>query len=210
MEDILKDELKDDKQNENSASDDDQENTENESEDEYGEILTFDEILADKFYQSEFDRRMQKGIQTAVERVTKEYETRIEELNNKFGQAAESTAEQQEVSQRYSQEIDGLKNEIEQVKKNHVVELAVAKTGVIDPVALKAHVKKFVDKAKYNEGEIEGLDDHIKELLNDKLSYLLPQSKKALGKDFSGGVNKEKSIEEKIMKQFDLKEDSAK
>lgn len=162
-------------------------------------VLTFDEILSDKFYQSEFDRRVQKAIGTATERINEEHQSQIEQLKAELGTTQGKLKE-------YEQNHEQYQNTLLEAQKSHAFELAVAKSGVIDDVALKAHLQKFVEEAEFKDGKIEGLAEHIAERLEGDLIHLKPANNKALGGEFKTGQSTLSKQEAEIFKQFKIKE----
>lgn len=126
------------------------------------------------------------------------YDTALADLETVKAQLSERDNDLEELkkSKNYKDDLDALQakyttdkeewaNKLKANERNAVFEITVAKTGVIDPVALKAHTKEFADKAELKDGELVGLTDHIKGLLGGKLSYLVPKDGKGLGKEFS-------------------------
>lgn len=129
-----------------------------------GAPMTFDEILADKEYQSEFDRRVAKAIETAKKKLVEEHQAEIAKLS------AQSKS-YEELEKKYAEVIVNGEKE----RKTHTIELAVAKSGTIDPIALKAHIAEYTDKAEFKDGKVAGLEEHIQKLLSEDLKHLAPK-----------------------------------
>jgi len=113
-----------------------------------------------------------------------------------------------ELQTRYESEKADLEKQLLDNSKNSAVEIAIAKSGVIDGVALKAHIAEFVAKAEFKDNEVVGLTSHINELIADKLAYLKPDTKKATGGEFNktGGLDPEKDLAKKSAQAMGLKE----
>lgn len=168
-------------------------------------VLTFDEILADKTYQAEFDRRVQKAITTATERVTTQYEDTIKSLKEELGLSKEQLEKLGDYEAKQKEAQAQYEKELADERKKHAFEMAVAKSGVIDDVALKAHLKEFYDTAEFKDGAITGLEEQINKRLEDDLQHLRPSDKKALGGTFKP-TNPSQTLEDEVMKAFKIKE----
>lgn len=109
-----------------------------------------------------------------------------------------------ELQQRYDTEKAEWETKLNENVKQSAWEVAIAKANVIDPVALKAHTKDFYDKAELKDGEIVGFNEHVKELLGDKLAYLVPTDKKALGGNLDNPPKNEKTKEDQMKESMGL------
>lgn len=137
-----------------------------------GEVLTFDEILLDKVYQAEFDRRVQKALDTHSKKLQEKHQAEIEELKKSITHNEESEKKFAELQSRYEQETNELKSKIDNTEKNYALELIITKSGTKDPVALKAHISKFIAEAEFKDGQFVGLEEHITERKNSDLVHL--------------------------------------
>lgn len=72
-----------------------------------GQKKTFDEILKDKDYQDEFDRRVQQGINTAVTKAKEKWETLIDDKVSEAEKLAKMTKEEkaQYMQQKHEKEL---------------------------------------------------------------------------------------------------------
>ena len=108
---------------------------------------TFDDILSDKEYQSEFDRRVSKAIETAKKTWSGEQET---DIDGKIREAVKTEKEK-------------IVNELNEVKFNSAVDTAILKADVVDLDMVKA--KLDMKKIKQgDDGSISGLDEQLEEL----------------------------------------------
>ena len=111
----------------------------------------------------------------------------------------------EELQTRYDSDKVEWENKLLQNAKQSAFEVAVAKSGVIDSVALKAHLNAFVDEAEFKDGTIVGLDEYIGKRLGDDLGYLKPEDTKALGGEFKKGTQTDQ-LEKDVMEAFKIKE----
>lgn len=167
------------------------------------DVLTFDEILSDKVYQAEFDRRVQKAIDKVTEKLSKQHQDELENLKKSAQLSEEQASEFQKLQAKYQAETEAFQQQIQEKDRLYAFDLAIAKSGVIDSVALKAHMQNFVKDAEFKDGKIQGLDEEITKRLADDLKHLSP-TKKATG----GAIEnppKDKTVEEIIRQGFGLK-----
>lgn len=140
----------------------------NSSNDFNGEPLSFDEILSDKEYQAEFDRRLQKAIATNTAKLEETYTEQINAVKD-------GTIKIEEVDERIKAEKQQMQKELDEIKVNSALKLALAKSGTIDEVALKAHLN--LDDVKLAEdGSLEGIDKQLSTLKEDK-AYLFGEQR---------------------------------
>lgn len=105
-------------------------------------ILTFDELMSDKYYQSEFDKRMNKGLTTAAQKYEKElkeyreYKEKYETVNSEYEQL-KTTAEKR----------------TEELQANNEIELEMIKLGAKDTVAVKAHLNEITNNKELTPSE---------------------------------------------------------
>lgn len=158
-----------------------------------GGALTFDEILSDPVYQSEFDKRVESAIQKRTAAITKERDTALKSVETMTSERDNAIGER-----------DTLKSQLDESAKNYAWDLAVANLGTIDAVAFKAHTQEFVNQAEFKDGTIVGFDEHAQELLKDKLSYLLPKNKATGGFFETPPAGTLEEINEQIAKNMGL------
>jgi len=77
----------------------------------YEEPITFDDILTDKEYQAEFDRRVAKALETGKAKWQKEYEAKVQEEKNE----AEKLAKMSE-SEKFKHEMEKVSAERDEAK----------------------------------------------------------------------------------------------
>ena len=108
---------------------------------------------------------------------------------------------------KYDTEKEDWENKFKANERNAVFEIAIAKAGTIDPVALKAHTQEFADKAELKDGELIGLNEHIKSLLDNQLKYLVGNPE-ALGQEFNNNPPApEVSKHDQILQKTGLKKE---
>jgi len=166
--------------------------------------LTFDEILADKAYQAEFDRRIQKALDTHSKKLKEQHQAEIEELKKGITLNEESETKFKELQSKYEKETSELKGKIDDTEKNYVLELVIAKSGTKDPVALKAHISKFIAETEFKDGKFIGLEEHITERKGSDLVHLFGMDQPT-GNPIVNPPKKEATLQEIVDKQMGIK-----
>lgn len=169
-----------------------------------GEVLTFDEILLDKVYQAEFDRRVQKAIDTNSKKLQEKYQLEIEELKKGITLNEESETKFKELQARYEQETNELKSKVDNTEKNYALELVIAKSGTKDPVALKAHISKFIAETEFKDGQFVGLEEHVNERKAKDLVHLFGEVQPT-GSSLVGTPPKKETLQDIVEKQMGIK-----
>lgn len=121
--------------------------------------LTFDEILDDKGYQSEFDRRVGKALETAREKWQKEAEANARETLKKA--------------------VDDATAPLNGKIRNLMISSEVTKASAKDAADVLPHLN--MEAIKITEEGIEGLEAQIKKL-KEKKPYLFVEKEKPIGK----------------------------
>ncbi len=121
--------------------------------------LTFDEILDDKGYQSEFNRRVGKALETAREKWQKEAEANARETLKKA--------------------VDDATAPLNGKIRNLMISSEVTKASAKDAADVLPHLN--MEAIKITEEGIEGLEAQIKEL-KEKKPYLFVEKEKPIGK----------------------------
>lgn len=98
-------------------------------------------------------------------------DTDLEELKKSMPE--DKTEEIQSLQTKYKEDTEKLEAKLKQNKVDSVVQLAIAKSGAKDDVAVLAHLKDFVEKAALDENTntIVGLDEKLTTLQKEK-NYL--------------------------------------
>lgn len=164
----------------------------------FGDVLTFDEILEDKTYQSEFDKRVTKAIQTATEN----HKADIEKYKAKADEADEWRTKYETLEADFKAKEDKYNEKLGEVTKTTYIDKAVLKSGTIDEVSVKAHLQGFLKDAKFEDGKIEGLDEELSKLQEEK-AYLW-EKPKATGTGH-GSPKKDLTEEERVRRAVGLK-----
>ena len=121
--------------------------------------LTFDEILDDKGYQSEFDRRVGKALETAREKWQKEAEANARETLKKA--------------------VDDATAPLNGKIRNLMISSEVTKASAKDAADVLPHLN--MEAIKITDDGIEGLEEQVKEL-KEKKPYLFVEKEKPIGK----------------------------
>lgn len=153
--------------------------------------------------------------QTELETLKSDKETlqeQLDERNNDLKALQESTTNSEETQKqltalqtRYDTEKEEWETKYEANARKAALDVLVAELGVIDPVAMKAHILDTANEAEFKDGELVGLKEHAKGLLDDKLSYLLPQENKSTGGRFNNPPNPQEELEAKSAKAMGIK-----
>ena len=145
-----------------------------------GTPLTFDEILEDKVYQSEFDRRMTKAIDTAKEKWIEEYNQKLANEKSEAEKLAKMDAEQ-----KHQYELDQAnKRANDSEAKLRAYELKEQATKIAREKNVDVNLLDLLDFTKENAETVVAKIDNIKNVydsaiekaLNDKLKQKSPVS----------------------------------
>lgn len=162
------------------------------------EPLTFDEILADKEYQAEFDRRVTKALETQKTKLEEDFKQGLAKAKEEFKEI-----ETEEIKKQFLAEKEQLKEELTRVEKNRIIDKAILKSGTVDEVAVKAHLQSFLKEAEYKDGVIVGLDEQLKELKENK-EHLFKNETVVTGVKHKKAV-KTDSIEDELRRSMGVK-----
>lgn len=170
-----------------------------------GEVLTFDEILEDKTYQSEFDRRVTKALETQREKLLEEnekgnYQNKHEELTKKYN-ALES---------EYNAFRTTSANELADIKEKGVISKLIHTSGTTDAELLGLLVEKDISTLERTEDTkidevVQGLIEGYKE---SKASLFAVEINKPTGIEMGGRIPpKEKTALEDLEARLYPKKD---
>ena len=132
---------------------------------------TFDQILSDKAYQAEFDRRVAKALETAKGKWEADYNQKLEDAKSEAAKLAKMNADEKEKYERDKQEADYQKR----VKELTVKEL---KAEAREQLVEKNLPKEFIDLLNYESADTvkESIDkmattfqETVEKAVNDKL-----------------------------------------
>ena len=137
------------------------------------EKLTFDKILEDKEYQAEFDRRIAKSINTAIQnekgKWEKEYQQKVEQERSE----AEKLAKM-DTDQKHQYELKQVQEELEKERaKNNAHDLRDAVSKIAEEKGIGSSLLEIFDFTKEN---AESMDNKIKILsteLDKRVEYRL-------------------------------------
>ena len=148
-----------------------------------GEVMTFDEILQDKTYQSEFDKRVAKALETAKTKWEKEAEekrTEAEKLasmnaeeKHKYELEKERKEKEEAISKLNAYELKG-----QAIKIANEKELPISLLNVIDYTKENAEsIKTKIEEIEvvYKQAIQSGINDRMKEktpknVINDSMT----------------------------------------
>lgn len=126
----------------------------------------------------------------------------LQEFEEKANLSEEQAKELQELKDTYEQQLQEYDNKVKTTKMNSALNVAIAKSGTVDEVALKAHLSDFLQEAELDEetGSIKGLEDKLNEIKQEK-TYLF--KKGATGVEHSQAPKP--NIEDEVRKAMGLK-----
>lgn len=110
------------------------------------ETKTFDDVLKDKFYQSEFDKRVAKALETAKSKWETEKATELENAKTEAEKLAKMNAEQKA---KYAEE----KRIAELEKREKEITTRELKAQAYETLAEKGLPKDLVDLLNYSDAE---------------------------------------------------------
>ena len=124
-----------------------------------GKKQTFDDILSNKEYQAEFDRRVSKAIETAKSKWQGEQNSTLDE---KINSAIKTAKEEYE-------------KDLNETKFNSALNMELLRSKAVDIDMVKVKLK--LDDIKLNEdGSLSGLSDQLKEI-KEKYGFLFEDHK---------------------------------
>lgn len=127
------------------------------------EIITFDEILADPVYKSEFDRRVTKALSTIQAKLDAEIGKNKKYEEQETGETVETLRRQlEELQGKYTKETEDYKMQLAERDYSDAMNRVVASKGIkfSSKAAEKAYLADL--KAKnltLKDGELEGFDE---------------------------------------------------
>ena len=141
-----------------------------------GEVMTFDEILADKTYQSEFDKRVAKALETARTK----WEQEAEEKRTEAEKLAKMDAEE-----KHKYELDKERKEKEEaISKLNAYELKEEAIKIASEKELPISLLNVIDYRKENAESIKTKIDEIEVVykqaiqdgINEKMKEKTPKT----------------------------------
>lgn len=130
------------------------------------EIMTFDEILADPVYKSEFDRRVTKALSTVQAKLDAEVEKNKKYESQASGETVESLKQQlSELQKKYGAETEQYKSQIADRDYSDAIGRAIAGQNL--KFSSKAAERDFVARLKekkleLKDGELQGVEEFVK------------------------------------------------
>lgn len=129
----------------------------------------------------------------------------LENLKKTATLSDEQKKELETLQSKYESEKQEWETKLAENARNAALEISVAKSGVIDPVALKAHIAEKAKELEFKDGSIIGLDEYIKDRITNDLSYLVPKEQKALGQEINKGAQTTKTEKEQVYESLGIK-----
>lgn len=129
------------------------------------DILTFDEILADPTYKSEFDRRVTKALSTVQAKLDAEVE-KNKKYETNSGETIETIkTELEELKKKYTTETEQYQKQIADRDYADALHRAIADKGV--KFSSKAAEKAFISDLTINrlslkDGALDGFEEYLK------------------------------------------------
>lgn len=141
-----------------------------------GDILTFDEILQDKYYQSEFDKKVAKALETA----RKKWEKELEEKRTEAEKLAKMNAEE-----KHKYELEkAIKEKEEAIAKLNAYELKEQAIKIANEKELPISLLNVIDYTKEDAESIKTKIDEIEVVykqaiqsgINDRMKEKTPKT----------------------------------
>jgi len=147
-----------------------------------------------------------KSLESEVEAFKSQLSQRDKDLEELKKTSSLSEEEKQKFTQlqsQYEKEKQEWENKLAETERNSVLELVITKSGTKDPVALKAHISKFITDAEFKDGQFVGLEEHIAERKNSDLVHLFGTGQPT-GNPF-GTPPKKETLQDIVEKQMGIK-----
>ena len=155
------------------------------------ETKTFDDVLKDKAYQSEFDKRVAKALETAKSKWETDYQAKIQEAKTEAEKLAKMNADQKA-------EYEKQKREDELAKREKDITTRELRATAYETLAEKNLPKELVDILNYSDAEscnksIEAVEkafqSAVEKAVNDKLRGGQPPKGGQSSNDTTFGFN---------------------
>ena len=118
----------------------------------------------------------------------------------------ELKAKIEKLEQEFAEKEQKYQETLKHNEKESIFEKELLKNGAIDTLAVKAHLREFLEEAEVEEGQIVGLNEKISEFKEEK-AYLFNQPNNATGvKHPSTPPKKEVTLQEDILNKVYKKE----
>lgn len=184
------------------AENGEEENANDDSSNLDGTPLTFDEILEDKEYQKEFDRRINKALDTAKSKWEKEYTQKLEAEKTEAEKLAKMDAEQ-----KHQYELEqALKKASDSESKLRAYELKEQATKIASEKNVDISLLELIDFTKENAESVATKIDNIKSIYDNAIEKALNEKLKQKS-PVSHDIDKEKKdpFIEGFLKEFNQK-----
>lgn len=140
------------------------------------EIMTFDEILADPVYKSEFDRRVTKALSTVQSKLDAEVEKNKKYEEKETGETVETLKKQMsELQAKYDKDTGDYKTQISERDYADAMKKTIADKGIkfSSKAAEKAYLADLREKhLELKDGELTGFDEwHKAQLEADPTAF---------------------------------------
>ena len=160
------------------------------------EKLTFDEILKDKEYQAEFDRRLAKSNETAIRNTKEKWEREYQEKMEQEKSEAEKLAKM-DTDQKHQYELKQVQEELERERaKNNAHDLRDAVSKIAEEKGVGTSLLELFDFTRENADSMNDkikllsteIDKRVEQRVNEMLKEKSPKQVVSQG---IGDTNKE-------------------
>jgi len=149
------------------------------------EDVTFDEILTDKVYRAEFDRRVAKAIEKREAAWDEEKKAEIEKIETQISELKTQISDKDTQIGDLNKQVATGTEELQKSKFDKELDIAMSKTGAKNTTALKALLN--LEKIKLEEDKLTGFEEQL-EVIKKANEYLFESEKTVI----DTGVNKNK------------------
>lgn len=131
------------------------------------EEVTFDDILKDKTYQSEYDRRVAKALETGKANWEKEYKQKMEEEKSEAKRMAKMTAEEQ-----MAERVKKIEDREKELQRKELISQTKEELNKVNlPLAFAEYLVNNNDKAE----NILSRVGELKEVFNSQVETLVKE-----------------------------------
>lgn len=144
-----------------------------------------------------------KGDNATLQEQLTQSQSNIDKLKETADLSETTKAELEKIQQQYENDKTEWENKLKDNRKNAQVEVAIAGSGTIDDVSVKAHLSSFLSKAEMDEqGVIVGLDEELSKLKEEK-AYLFGNAQPN-GAKHKTPVDKQTELQDEVYKAMGL------
>jgi hypothetical protein len=165
--------------------------------------LTFDEILEDKEYQAEFDRRVTKALETQRNKL-------LDDKKGKEEDDLELLGKYESLEKKYNELKASSLNDISKAKEESLINKLIYTSGTNDVEVLSLLINNEVSKIERNEDtDIEKEVSTLLETYKESKPLLFGVETKATGAGHTKTAPKGKTLKEEMFKNMGIKGEKA-